>query len=594
MIFESLSSLIDAVSVVDQSKLRNLEPIGGLCTDSESKAYKSRSVYESESSKKINYKVGFTENIENQRHDPNILQKRNIQPIDHKTMPRIDGGTQFTRSTSLPPMSTIYRKTNFSELLPPPNKILSFPHRSSFVEKTGAKIANQDHESETLDNLAEEIFYESEISNSPTNIQSIEEQFIKQRVSRTNSLPSASNLIQASSLLGSMRQIPVVIPRRSSFQDRIDTTGIQNYKKMAYDNLDRNDFNSDSIENHQEKGSMQGNDSREVDLLSDKTNHYNIKNSGNSLTNRKIISEKKENSSDQMDTDHEVSSSSKSKIIHKLSYPRLINEDPLSEKTKAPRKRITIEQTNTLQTMFDGGIHFPTREARERLARQLSLSCRTIQVWFQNKRQAARNKMRLEDRPALSSAAAAGIVGGSGQKLAIRWMKPVVFSTTGSYGRHFSHKNDTGACSSTASNYPTNAIPKNLELNPVNRSNCINYQAQYNSINCRVNPSTKLALNSGNKIPQSYNRKSTTMSHSTVADKNKELKKSESEFFNSTSIVAELLEKKDDETSLTNEDMCNGRKIEAETKGPITIGRLLHDPSIKLDHLIASERDAIP
>lgn len=86
-------------------------------------------------------------------------------------------------------------------------------------------------------------------------------------------------------------------------------------------------------------------------------------------------------------------------------------------RTKVPRKRISQGQTHTLQSLFDSGVHFPTRETRERLARQLSLTSRTIQVWFQNRRQAARNKARGVERPV------------PGQKMAIRWMKPVIFSS---------------------------------------------------------------------------------------------------------------------------------------------------------------------
>lgn len=84
-------------------------------------------------------------------------------------------------------------------------------------------------------------------------------------------------------------------------------------------------------------------------------------------------------------------------------------------KEKVPRKRISLEQTETLQALFDTGVHFPSRETRERLSRQLGLTTRTIQVWFQNRRQAARNKARSVAKPSV------------GKKLAIRWMKPVVF-----------------------------------------------------------------------------------------------------------------------------------------------------------------------
>jgi hypothetical protein len=93
----------------------------------------------------------------------------------------------------------------------------------------------------------------------------------------------------------------------------------------------------------------------------------------------------------------------------------------LMPRTKVPRKRISPEQTCALQSLFDSGVHFPTRDMRERLARQLTLTSRTIQVWFQNRRQAARNRARGVDRPP------------PGQKLSIRWMKPVVFYTDSSH-----------------------------------------------------------------------------------------------------------------------------------------------------------------
>lgn len=82
---------------------------------------------------------------------------------------------------------------------------------------------------------------------------------------------------------------------------------------------------------------------------------------------------------------------------------------------KVQRKRISPEQTNVLQGLFESGIHFPNREMRDRLSNELDLSPRTIQVWFQNRRQAARNKARGMERPP------------PGHKLSIRWMKPCVF-----------------------------------------------------------------------------------------------------------------------------------------------------------------------
>lgn len=87
-------------------------------------------------------------------------------------------------------------------------------------------------------------------------------------------------------------------------------------------------------------------------------------------------------------------------------------------RVKIPRKRISMEQTEVLQTLFESGVHFPTREIREKLSKQLSLSARTIQVWFQNRRQAARNKIKGIEKASPN------------KKLAIRWMKPVIFQTS--------------------------------------------------------------------------------------------------------------------------------------------------------------------
>lgn len=80
---------------------------------------------------------------------------------------------------------------------------------------------------------------------------------------------------------------------------------------------------------------------------------------------------------------------------------------------KSKRKRISTDQTKILVSMFEGGLHFPTKDTREKLARQLNLSERTIQIWFQNKRQARKNKVKNQE---LCS---------STPKLSIRWMKPI-------------------------------------------------------------------------------------------------------------------------------------------------------------------------
>lgn len=62
------------------------------------------------------------------------------------------------------------------------------------------------------------------------------------------------------------------------------------------------------------------------------------------------------------------------------------------QRPKVPRKRIDPRDTAYLQRLFDRGLHFPNRGQRELLADQLNLTPRTVQVWFQNKRQFNRNK----------------------------------------------------------------------------------------------------------------------------------------------------------------------------------------------------------
>ena len=73
----------------------------------------------------------------------------------------------------------------------------------------------------------------------------------------------------------------------------------------------------------------------------------------------------------------------------KSSISYLLNDDScIAEKyTKPLRKRIGEHQIKELKKIFDGGIQFPNRQLREYLGQILSLAPRTIQVWFQNRRQ---------------------------------------------------------------------------------------------------------------------------------------------------------------------------------------------------------------
>ncbi|KAK4515415.1 copper-binding transcription factor [Mucor velutinosus] len=56
---------------------------------------------------------------------------------------------------------------------------------------------------------------------------------------------------------------------------------------------------------------------------------------------------------------------------------------------KIKRRRATVSQTQALQRVFDKTA-FPSTGLREHLARHLGMPPRTVQIWFQNKRQAAR------------------------------------------------------------------------------------------------------------------------------------------------------------------------------------------------------------
>jgi len=82
--------------------------------------------------------------------------------------------------------------------------------------------------------------------------------------------------------------------------------------------------------------------------------------------------------------------------------PVLYNPN-LTAWAKTQRRRIAREQTHVLMRLFDNGLRFPNRELRERLGRQLNLTARTVQVWFQNKRQHLRNLGKTQPSSSLAS-----------------------------------------------------------------------------------------------------------------------------------------------------------------------------------------------
>ncbi|KAI8065506.1 homeobox domain-containing protein, partial [Gongronella butleri] len=63
---------------------------------------------------------------------------------------------------------------------------------------------------------------------------------------------------------------------------------------------------------------------------------------------------------------------------------------------KAKRRRANAKQLQILNQVFERTF-FPSTQMRAELGRQLGMSPRTVQIWFQNKRQAmrTREKQRL-------------------------------------------------------------------------------------------------------------------------------------------------------------------------------------------------------
>lgn len=62
------------------------------------------------------------------------------------------------------------------------------------------------------------------------------------------------------------------------------------------------------------------------------------------------------------------------------------------EGVKPKRKRASQEQISELKKVFEKN-PFPTTDARKRLAKKLGMTARSVQIWFQNQRQLARNFM---------------------------------------------------------------------------------------------------------------------------------------------------------------------------------------------------------
>lgn len=96
-------------------------------------------------------------------------------------------------------------------------------------------------------------------------------------------------------------------------------------------------------------------------------------------------------------THHRAPTSSKINIANLLSSPPLspTSFDGHQQRTdlKVKRKRASPDQLAVLNRVFSQ-TYFPSTEVRRALGKQLGMSPRTVQIWFQNKRHALRNRGR--------------------------------------------------------------------------------------------------------------------------------------------------------------------------------------------------------
>ncbi|KAJ2492017.1 hypothetical protein IWW47_004996, partial [Coemansia sp. RSA 2052] len=89
--------------------------------------------------------------------------------------------------------------------------------------------------------------------------------------------------------------------------------------------------------------------------------------------------------------------------------PLVLLERPI----KGKRKRANAQQLDVLNKVF-ASTSFPSTELRNRLARDLGMTPRTVQIWFQNKRQASRQRDGHHSRNTKSMAATQdGCLGGA-------------------------------------------------------------------------------------------------------------------------------------------------------------------------------------
>ncbi|KAI8971747.1 Homeodomain-like protein, partial [Mycotypha africana] len=103
-----------------------------------------------------------------------------------------------------------------------------------------------------------------------------------------------------------------------------------------------------------------------------------------------------------------------SRIAHNEQFaysPCIYDDAPLSSMTAdqffeddepvKKRKRATPSQLHVLNSVFVR-THFPSTELRMKIGKQLGMSPRTVQIWFQNKRQSRRTKEKSSNNQLMS------------------------------------------------------------------------------------------------------------------------------------------------------------------------------------------------
>ncbi|KAJ1769288.1 hypothetical protein IW140_004287 [Coemansia sp. RSA 1813] len=101
---------------------------------------------------------------------------------------------------------------------------------------------------------------------------------------------------------------------------------------------------------------------------------------------------------------------------------------------KGKRKRASPQQLDTLNKVFSS-TSFPSTEMRNRLARELGMTPRTVQIWFQNKRQASRQRDGHHSRNTKSLAVYASSDISAGASQTIDASTPVSSSSAAGGGR---------------------------------------------------------------------------------------------------------------------------------------------------------------